>query len=81
MTTGRAKPTARKTTAKKTTGTASPRATGGRTEAERTCVGACGASLPPTKFPTYRNKEGQYVRADECRACKAAKRAARKDAR
>lgn len=45
---------------------------------QRTCVGACRSRLPVTRFPTYRNGDGVYVRAGECRACKAAKRT-RKD--
>lgn len=43
-------------------------------EGARSCVGQCGETLPMTKFPTRRTAEGSYVRCDECRACKAARR-------
>jgi hypothetical protein len=80
MTIARSKPTSRKPKATKTLATPAGRATSAvEKQGSQICVGACDLGLPVTKFPTYRNKEGEYVRADECRTCKAARRSARKD--
>jgi hypothetical protein len=43
---------------------------------------ACKAALPVTKFPTARSADGTYVRSTaECRACRDARRAAKKAAK
>ena len=47
-------------------------------EGTKVCAGAGGEQWPRTKFGTSRDGEGGYVRDDECRACRDARRAAKR---
>ena len=50
-------------------------------DGDMTCTGTCGETLPVTRFPTIRTKDGSYVRRDECRSCQTTRRAAARDAK
>lgn len=73
----------RNTTASKNTATETPttiaRAKSSVPKDGTAKCGSCRKTLPATKFPTTRTKDGEYVRSTaECRACRDARRAAAK---